>query len=154
MKNNRQKKIIEIISNRDVETQDELIEYLRQEGFHVTQATVSRDIRELDIIKISTENGRYKYTTSFTPESNVKLSGAFAGSLPGGLISSISCAGNIIVIKTTPGMSGAVAVAVDNMSDPEILGCVAGDDTIIAVVSDENNAGDIVNRMKSALSMS
>lgn len=153
MKNNRQKKIIEIISSRDVETQDELIECLRQEGFHVTQATVSRDIRELDIIKISTDSGRYKYTASFVPESNVKLSGTFGGSLSGGVISSINCAGNIIVIKTSPGMSGAVAVAVDSMSDPEILGCVAGDDTIIAVVSDENYAKDIVVKMKSALSM-
>ena len=120
MKKNRQLMILEIISKHNVETQDELIEYLRKENFHVTQATVSRDIRELDLIKVTTPQGIYKYTMANASENDRKKSGGL-GNVVVNAVVSIDFAQNIIVLKTSPGMSGAVAVEIDRLSIPEIL---------------------------------
>ena len=151
MKKNRHVKIFELISKYEIETQDELLDHLRREGFDVTQATVSRDIRELDIVKISTDRGTYKYTSAHAPQLQSKKSMSLANALVDA-VQSVTCAQNIIVIKTTPGMSSPVAVAIDNLSDPRILGCVAGDDTIIMVTSDNVSAQEVGGRLKSLLS--
>lgn len=151
MKKNRHVKILELISKYEIETQDELLEHLKNEGFDVTQATVSRDIRELDIIKITTDRGTYKYTSSRAPQLQTKKSVYFASAVADA-VQSINYAQNIIVIKTTPGMSSPVAVAIDNIAEPRILGCVAGDDTIIIVTTDGASAHEIGNKMRSLLS--
>ena len=151
MKKNRHVKIYELISKHEIETQDELLDYLRTEGFDVTQATVSRDIRELDIVKITTDRGTYKYTSSHSPQVQSKKSVSLANTLTDA-VQSVNFAQNIIVVKTTPGMSSPVAVAIDNLAEPRILGCVAGDDTIIVVVTDNEAAYDITSKMKLMLS--
>lgn len=151
MKKNRHIKIFELISRYDIETQDELLEHLRREGFDVTQATVSRDIRELDIIKVTTDKGTYKYTSSHVPQLQTKKSLSFANALVDS-VQSVNFAQNIIVIKTTPGMSSPVAVAIDNIRETRILGCVAGDDTIIVVTTDSGSACEIGGKMKKLLS--
>ena len=151
MKKNRHVKILELISKHEIETQDELLDYLREEGFEVTQATISRDIRELDIVKITTSKGTYKYTSSKRQQAQPKSAVSFADTLVDS-VHSVNFAQNIIVINTTPGLSSPIAVAIDNLSEPRILGCVAGDDTIIVVVTDKDSAYEIGRNMKSLLS--
>lgn len=147
MKSKRQMKIIEIIEKNDIETQEELITCLREAGYEVTQATVSRDIRELKLVKSATENGSYKYKLPKEERRDASLlyNSAFTTS-----IKSIRYSGNNIVIHTYPGLANAVAAGIDAMDDSNILGCVAGDDTIIAVVSDPQITKDIcenINRI-------
>ncbi len=151
MKKNRQEKILELISKYEIETQDDLLELLRQEGVETTQATVSRDIRELDIVKMTTERGTYKYVSALIPKNTQKKSVPFARGLVDAVVS-VSCALNIIVVKTSPGMSSPVAVAIDSFDDARILGCVSGDDTIIIVVRDEESAFELCEKMKAMLS--
>ena len=117
MKTKRQRKIIELITNYDIETQEELAAKLVENGFNVTQATISRDIRELNLTKIATKGGKQKYAVQSSSD-----------------IVSNSKAGNILVVKTVSGMAMAVAAALDAMQIKEILGCIAGDDTIMCVV--------------------
>ncbi len=131
MKEKRQAKILELIRKRDVETQEELSAYLEQEGFVVTQATVSRDIRELKLTKIATENGRQKYAV--LTDADTSLMDKYVRVLQEGLVS-IDIAENILVIHTVSGMASAVGAAVDAMKLPELLGSIAGDDTIICVI--------------------
>lgn len=150
MKKNRHVKIFELISKYEIETQEELLDYLHEEGFDVTQATVSRDIRELDIVKVTTNKGTYKYTSSRSQGNTQKSSTALAGAIADA-VQSVNFAQNIIVIKTAPGMSSPVAVAVDNLAEPRILGCVSGDDTIIVIVTDSESAYRIGSEMKSLL---
>lgn len=151
MKKNRQEKILELISRYEIDTQDELIECLGREGFEVTQATVSRDIRELGIIKMSTERGTYKYAVSGAPHSGQRVQRALVSGLVDAVLS-VSCAQNIIVVKTSPGMSSPVAVAIDAIDDARILGCVSGDDTIIIVATDSECARELGGKMKAMLS--
>lgn len=140
MKKLRQDKMMELISRYDIETQDELITRLRECGFPVTQATVSRDIRELKIVKLTAGKGKYRYAlpTHNEGKTNIKLHGALVDS-----ILSVDHACNTIVLKTLPGMAQALAVGIDHMNLPQILGCVAGDDTILVVVRDAEAASDI-----------
>ncbi len=149
MKKRRQEKILEIISRHEVETQDELLDYLRQDEFYVTQATISRDIRELDLVKMTTSKGTYKYTVSRLSESN--RNNAVTGNIMIDAIISSNCAQNIVVLKTIPGHSPAVAVAIDRLKGEGILGCVAGDDTIIIVTADEKTAEYISRNIKQLL---
>ena len=131
MKSNRQRKIIEIITNNDVETQEELAKYLIDAGFAVTQATVSRDIRELELIKISVNGGKQKYST---PNSKpISVSNKFLRVLNDGLLS-METAGNLLVVKTVSGMAMAVGAAIDAMNIKEVVGCIAGDDTIFCAI--------------------
>ena len=143
MKSNRQKKILEIVNRHHVETQDDLIAYLETEGYSVTQATISRDIRELRISKVLGENGKYHYTLPKQATDPLKkdLRHTYMDS-----VTSVACGGNIVVIKTHPGLAQAVAAGVDSMHLPEILGCVAGDDTIFAATQDEETAKRIAER--------
>ena len=131
MKTSRQSKIIELIQKNDIETQEELAAYLKDKGFEVTQATVSRDIRELNLSKISAGNGRQKYIVLSSDDN--KLSDKYIRVLRDGFVS-MDMAQNILVIKTVQGMAMAVAAAIDAMRFPEIVGCIAGDDTIMAAI--------------------
>ena len=145
MKKNRHEKIIEIVEKHEVETQDDLIEHLRKLGYEVTQATVSRDIRELKLTKVMGEKGSYRYELPKSNEAigNFKFSHALAES-----VTSVDYALNTVVIKTFPGMAQAVAVGIDNLHLQVILGCVAGDDTILVVARTAEAAADLNSRIK------
>lgn len=131
MKKNRHSKIVELIENYDIETQDELAERLKESGFQVTQATVSRDIRELKLSKVPTGDGKQKYVVLRQDDSH--LGDKYIRVLKDGFIS-MDMAQNILVIKTVSGMAMAVAAAIDAMKMKEIVGSIAGDDTIMMAV--------------------
>jgi len=126
----RHSRIIEIISKNEIETQEELIEFLKNEGLNVTQATISRDIRELKLTKVTADNGRYKYVR---PGADVEGRNYYSTSISGSVIS-VDCAGNLVIVKTYPGMAQAVAACMDSHSISGVMGCVAGDDTIFVAV--------------------
>lgn len=131
MKTKRQRKIIELITNYDIETQEELAAKLVENGFNVTQATISRDIRELNLTKIATKGSKQKYAVQSS--SDIVSNSKYMRVLNDGIIT-MDTAGNILVVKTVSGMAMAVAAALDAMQIKEILGCIAGDDTIMCVV--------------------
>ena len=145
MKAARQEKILEIINEFDVGTQEELIERLTHAGLSVTQATVSRDIRELQLDKVLTGKGVYKYVRSVdaSPQDKTRFNNAIADS-----VQNIDHAGNLIVLKTIPGLASAVATGIDSASIPDVLGCVAGDDTIMIVIRDPSKADAVVANLK------
>jgi transcriptional regulator of arginine metabolism len=152
MKKGRQEKILELINKYEIETQDELIEFLGEEGYIVTQATVSRDIRDLDLVKVAMPGGSYKYVVSHVSHRGAKNAGPLAHAVSDTVLS-IVCAQNLIVLKTTAGMAQAVAIAIDRIPDSEILGCVAGDDTILVVTHDSEMATRVAGRIKRLLSI-
>ncbi len=131
MKKSRHQRVIEIIETREVETQEELVACLKAEGFAVTQATVSRDIRELKLTKVPGSGGRQKYAVLQRPEHH--MGGKYERVLSDGL-QSVAPAQNILVLKTVPGMAMAVAAALDSMKFPEVVGSIAGDDTIMVAI--------------------
>ncbi len=143
MKSKRQQKIIEIITSNDIETQDDLIKALTAEGFSATQATVSRDIRELKLLKL-TVNGVYKYVA---PKAEIDNSLKYNHALFSSIID-VTYAINNVVIKTTPGLAQAVAAGIDSLNDDDILGCVAGDDAIILVSKSEEASIRIVEKIR------
>ena len=130
MKLERHSKIVELIGKYEIETQEELAEHLKEEGYQVTQATISRDIRELKLTKASGENGRPRSMVMQTQET---LSDKYIRILRDGFVS-MDMAQNILVIKTVSGMAMAVAAALDAIHFHEIVGCIAGDDTILCAV--------------------
>ncbi|MDR2940044.1 MAG: arginine repressor [Clostridiales bacterium] len=144
MKIKRQSKIIEIIKNNDIETQEELADKLRAEGFLVTQATVSRDIRELNLSKIATPAGTQKYIILNPSDTTFldKLYRIFRDA-----VVSMDYAQNIVVIKTLDGMAMAVAAALDAMGKPEVVGTIAGDDNIFCVLKSEGNAITFIEKL-------
>lgn len=131
MKNARQKKILEIIEKYDIDTQEALIEKLAEAGFNVTQTTVSRDIRQLSLVKGVSSVGTYKYVTPGIKENSgvPVLNSAITDS-----VTKIEAAGHIVVVKTYAGMANAIAVCIDSLHHDDIIGSVAGDDTILLVV--------------------
>ena len=131
MKEKRHEKIIELIEQYDIETQDELADRLRAAGFQVTQATVSRDIRKLKLSKVPGRNGRQKY--ALLTGQNHQMSEKYVGILREAFVS-MDAAQNILVIKTVSGMAMAVAAALDALKFSEVVGCIAGDDTIMVAV--------------------
>ena len=131
MKIARHAKIIDLISRNDVETQEELADLLNGEGFRVTQATVSRDIRELKLTKIATNDGRQKY--ALMQPQGAGMNEKYLRVLKDGFVS-MDMAQNILVIKTVSGMAMAVAAAIDAMHWSEVAGCIAGDDTIMCAI--------------------
>ncbi len=145
MKYERHARILEIIEQYEIETQEDLAERLRQNGVDVTQATVSRDIKELKLVKVQCESGRYKYSTINTRDNPLsdKLLAVFSNSY-------VSCdyANNMIVVKTLPGMAQASASAIDSMKWPGILGTIAGDDSIMIVCRAEKIAAELVGRFE------
>lgn len=148
MKKSRHAKIIELIEKYDVETQEDLADYLREAGFQVTQATVSRDIRELKLSKIPTGEGRQKYVILKQDDSH--LVDKYIRVLKDGLIS-MDMAQNILVIKTVSGMASAVAVAVDAMKFKEIIGSIAGDDTIMMAVRTVDDTKVVMDKIHKML---
>ena len=145
MKTRRQAKILELIQRNDVETQEELSAYLVREGFQVTQATVSRDIRELKLTKIAMDNGKQKYAVITDADSGMMEK--YARVLREGFIS-MDLAKNIVVIRTVSGMAGAVCAAIDAMKFQEMVGSIAGDDTIICIIRDDEEAVKIMKKLR------
>ena len=137
MKKTRQEKIAELITSFDIETQDELIALLREHQFDVTQATVSRDIREMHISKMTTGKGTYRYV--LPPKNETDAWSSFSSRLLHSIVS-VDHAQNIVVVKSLAGLAGAVAVSIDGMNQSDVLGCVAGDDTVMIVCRDESCA--------------
>ena len=148
MKVNRHAKIVELISKYQVETQEELAERLNAAGFRVTQATVSRDIRDLKLTKVPAENGRQKYAVLQNEQSG--LGEKYIRILRDGFMS-MDMAQNILVIKTVSGMAMAVAAALDAMKWNEIVGCIAGDDTIMCAVRSVDDTILVMDKMTKML---
>ena len=134
MKTRRHAKILELIRERDIETQDELLRHLREAGFDVTQATVSRDIKELRLIKTLSGSGRYKYSTG--SEGNADMSSKFHSLFTDSAIS-VDYAMNMLVIKCMNGMAQAVCASMDAMYWKDFMGTLAGEDTILVVCRTE-----------------
>lgn len=146
---NRQLKILDIISKHDVDTQEELVDYLRSEGFAVTQATVSRDIKEMGIIKTLSSDGRhYKYAAQQTKEATAadKFLSMFKNT-----VISIKSSGNLIVLKTEAGSAGPAAELIDKLSYDEVLGVIAGDNTIFVAVDGLDHVDTIRRRLEDLL---
>lgn len=145
VKKNRHEKIIELIESYEIETQEELADRLRTEGYQVTQATVSRDIRELKLSKIAGADGRQKYTVY--DREDEQLGDKYIRVLKDGYVS-MDMAQNILVMKTVSGMAMAVAASVDAMKLPEIVGCIAGDDTIMIAVRTVEDTILVMDKIK------
>lgn len=148
MKTKRQAKMLELIKRNDIETQEELSDYLEREGYQVTQATVSRDIRELKLTKVAMSNGRQKYVA--LQETDENLSQKYVRVFHDGFVS-MDMAQNILVIKTVSGMAMAVAAAVDAMKFREIVGSIAGDDTIMMAVRTVEDTKVLMEKIKAML---
>ncbi len=149
MKTKRQAKIMEIISNTNVETQEQLLQELQSAGYSSTQATISRDIKELRIVKELTSLGTYRYTTAAkeVPATfSVRLNTIFRECVTG-----FDYAQNIIVIHTLPGLANAAASAMDAMNMSVVLGTIAGDDTVFIVMRDTNSAAAFCGEIKNLL---
>ena len=141
MKNKRQKKILEIISAKDVETQEELQLLLAEEGFTAAQPTVSRDIQELRLVKAVNDEGKYRYIQS--GNSDARLSNLLLQT-----IISVDYAMNMVVIKCHTGMAQAACAMIDSMDYPQVLGTIAGDDTIFILLRNEENARQFMQKIK------
>ncbi len=140
----RQSKILDIIKSKDVETQEDLVGELIASGISVTQATISRDIKELGLVKTMTETGKYKYSTMKTTDNKI----------PGKLISlfkeavlSVVTVRNLIVVRTLPGSAGAVANVIDQVNSPLMLGTLAGADILIVICENDENASELEGRL-------
>ena len=145
MKTKRQSKILELIRKNDIETQEELLAHLLKDGYAVTQATVSRDIREMKLTKVSINGGKQKYTAL---NDNVEdLSEKYVRVLRDGFVS-MDMAQNILVIKTVSGMAGAVCASIDAMNIHEIVGSIAGDDTIMCAIRTSEDTVAIMKRLR------
>ncbi len=148
MKNLRHVKILELIDKYEIETQDELCQRLEAEGFSVTQATVSRDINTLHLYKKSLGSGRQKYAIDSEPD--VNLDEKYKRVLSDGFVS-IDMAQNILVVKTVSGMAMAVAAALDSMEFSEIVGTIAGDDTIMMAIRTVEEAKIVLEKIKTII---
>ena len=149
MKSQRQAKILEIISNKNIETQEQLLAELQKEGFRGTQATISRDIKELRIVKELTSLGNYRYTVSSSDQNSTfsaRLNTIFRECVNG-----IDYAQNIIVVRTLPGLASAAGSAIDAMNLNTIVGTLAGDDTVMVVMRDTNAAALLCGEIKNLL---
>ncbi|MEY7999461.1 arginine repressor [Clostridium sp. Mt-5] len=149
MKVTRHAKILEIINSNDIETQEELAERLKKSGMNVTQATVSRDIKELKLIKVLSDNGRYKYATISHTENVLsnKLINIFSQT-----VICVENVDNFVVVKTISGSAPAAAEAIDSLNFIGIAGTLAGDNTIFVMARDNEKAQDITQRMKKIIS--
>ena len=149
MKENRQNKIKEIIETQSIETQDELLNQLLQQGFSTTQATISRDIREMHLTKVPDGTGKQKYAMIQNADTDVTRK--YHQVLSAGILS-LDDAENILVVRTVSGMAMAVAAALDNMELQGFLGCIAGDDTIFAVTRSKEFCKTIIAEVKKVAS--
>lgn len=148
MKSSRQMVILELIRDNDIETQEELADQLRRRGYHVTQATVSRDIKELRLLKVLSAKGAYKYATADKAESGVseRFVRMFSESVLG-----ISHAYNQIVIKTLPGSANVAAETIDSLHWPEIMGTLAGDNTFLLLIGKIEDVPVVLARLNDML---
>ena len=148
MKTKRHAKIIELINQYEIETQEELAQRLIEAGFNVTQATISRDIRELKLSKVAGHNGRQKYISLANPDNGI--TDKYTRVLQDGFVSR-QMATDIVVIKTVSGMAMAVAAALDALNWQEIAGCIAGDDTVFCAVRTADDAMLVMEKLRRAL---
>jgi transcriptional regulator of arginine metabolism len=148
MKSVRHSMILEIIESQNIETQEELAEQLKRHGVRVTQATVSRDIKELRLVKVLGEGGGYRYATSERAEQG--MSDRFIRIFSESVLS-MNPAGNLIVIKTLSASANAAAEAIDSMKWPEVVGTLAGDNTILVVVQSEDTVETVLGRFKTLI---
>ena len=151
MKEQRQRKILEVIEKQTVETQDELVAALQQEGYEVTQATISRDIKELGLVKVSADNNNYCYGRPLERSRSGanyerRLKRMFRDS-----VISINFSENLILVRTLPGTANAVASCLDNVVWEEVIGTVAGDDTILVIIKPKDAVPTVINRMNNLL---
>ena len=151
MKRNRHDKIIEIIASNVVETQEQLAALLKDAGYDVTQATVSRDIRQMKLTKQATEDGRYKYVYT-TADSDV-MQDKYVSVLKAGYVS-MDVAQNLLVLKTVSGMAMALATAIDALDFPQVVGCIAGDDTIMIAIKSNEEAKEVMEELRSLMGRS
>lgn len=144
----RQQKILEIISTKEVDTQDELCAELNKYNFNVTQATVSRDVKELKLYKVAGTQKKYRYASIDTYVDSVtdRMTNLFKG-----CVLSINSANNLILVKTMRGNGSAVGVFVDSLQITEIIGCVAGDDTVLIIVNENENTPSVTEKLKEYL---
>lgn len=149
MKSKRHMKILEIIGSRDIETQEELAEALKAEGFDVTQATVSRDIKNLKLIKMQSSKGKSKYVVSTTDQKNIvdRLSSILSNT-----VLSVENIDKMVVIKTITGSAPITAEAIDNLESSDIAGTVAGDNTIFILVRTLDSAEELVTKIRKRMS--
>ena len=145
MKSVRQVAILDIIEKQDVETQEELAEALRARGIQVTQATVSRDIKELRLLKVLSSNGTYKYATADKAENG--LNERFSRMLAESMLS-VAASNNLIVVKTLSGSANVAAEALDSLHWPEILGSLAGDNTILLIIRSNEEVPGVITRIQ------
>ena len=148
MKKNRHDKIIEIINANEVETQDQLATLLKNAGYDVTQATVSRDIRQMKLTKQVTPEGKQKYV--YTTADSEVMHDKYVHVLRAGFVSA-DVAGNLLVIRTVSGMAMALATAVDALEMPEVVGCIAGDDTIFVAIKTIEEATTVLKNFKAMI---
>lgn len=149
MKFQRQAKILELIEHNEIETQEELSSRLRDLGYDTTQATVSRDIKDLRLIKILSPSGKYRYATS-THEAETSL-GSRLQNIFRECVTSVDAAQNIVVIKTLPALGSAAAVAIDAMRLPNAVGSISGDDTVFIAMRDNESALEFCEQTKNML---
>lgn len=147
MKNERQKVILDIISSKNVETQEELGVQLQKRGYRVTQATISRDIKELHLIKVQAERGVYKYAVN---ESSTVLNTERMMRIFREVVVSIKGSGNIVVVNTLSGSGSAAGEAIDNFGIQEIIGSLAGDNTVFLVVEEHMRSG-VIQKLKALM---
>lgn len=145
MKVTRHAKILEIINSKDIETQEELADELKKSGMNITQATVSRDIKELKLIKVLSESGKYKYATIIHTENFLsnKLVNIFSQTVIG-----IEIVDKFVILKTISGSASAAAEAIDSLNFDGIAGTIAGDNTIFVLTRDNEKAQTIIRKMK------
>ena len=145
MKAKRHAKILEIIKTQPVNTQEELMQLLIDSGFQVTQATISRDIKELRLIKSLDSNGLYRYST--VQQESAAISSKFH-SLFTETVTNVDYSGNIVVVKCLSGMASAVCAAMDSLRRSDIVGTISGDDTFLCIMTNENKSIDLVTDLK------
>lgn len=150
MKANRQAEILRIITEQNVETQEEMLENLRKRGIRATQATISRDIKELNLVKRPLENGVYRYVVAADQPARRAFAGRLQNIFKEG-VTSCDVAQNIVVVKTMPGLAPAAASALDGMEIDGFLGSLAGDDTAVLIMSNNKTAEGLCRDIESML---
>lgn len=148
MRYSRQNKILEIINNNEVETQEKLVALLKENSYYVTQATISRDIKELQLIKVLSNDGKYKYALGNSIET--PISDRFVKIFKE-TIRSVVPSYNLIVVKTLSGCGNAAGEAIDSLNFPHIVGSVAGDNTLMIIIDDLDNVPTIVEKFNDLL---
>ena len=149
MRYSRQNKILELIANNEIDTQERLASMLKEQGYDVTQATISRDIKDLQLIKVLSHSGKYKYAVS--TQQDTPISDRFV-KIFRETITSFASAHNLIIIKTLSGCGAAAGEAIDNISLPHMVGSIAGDNTLLLIIDEEENVEEILSIFNNLLS--